>query len=54
MTTGHYVAIFDLPSGEFMFASDESVDGPMTFESAWSKINAEPVILFYAMERAAH
>ena len=54
MDAGRYVAIFALPPGEFMFAIDESVDGPMTFESAWSEINAEPVILFYAKERAAH
>ena len=49
---GNYVAIFPLPTGEYMFASDERVLGPMTFESAWSMINDEPVILFYPNELA--
>ena len=54
MAAGHFVAIFALPPGEFMFASDERADGPMTFGSAWSQISAEPVVLFYAKGRAAH
>ena len=50
LTSGHYVAIFALPNGEFMFASDDRVLGPMTFDLAWSEIHDEPAVLFYTKE----
>ena len=50
LDSGHYVAIFALPTSEYMFASDDRVLGPMTFDSAWSMIRDEPVVLFYSEE----
>ena len=50
MNSGHYVTIFALSSGGFMYASDGEVNGPMSLESAWRTIDEEPAILFYSKE----
>ena len=37
-----------------MYAIDGRLDVPMSLEAAWSEINAEPVVLVYAKDLAAH
>ena len=36
-----------------MYAADGLVAGPMSLESAWSEIDADPVMLFYAKDGVA-
>lgn len=48
--SGRYATVFAHPSGKFTYAIDGGVTGPMSPESAWLKIDEEPVMLFHAKD----